>query len=174
MIALVGKRSLIDRAVGAALLEPETYEEAALDPSTKLHAALVVAVSSLAAGIGGLGAGFGGFVLGAFVAAVGWVLYAVVVYWTATTRFGTPRSSTVWSATLRTLGLASAPRLFLLFAVVPGIGFLVGLAVFAWTLATSFFAVRAATDLETKPALITAASGWSAMFLLWALFAALV
>jgi hypothetical protein len=174
VIASAGKRSFIDRIAGAALLEPESYEEAALDPSAKLHAALVVAASSLAAGIGGLGAGFGGFVLGAFVAFVGWVLYAAVVYWTATARFGTPRRSTVWSATLRTLGLASAPRLFLIFALVPGIGFLVGLAVHTWVLATTVLAVKAATDLETKPAVISAASGWLAMLLLWALFAALV
>ena len=169
MIASAGKRSIIDRMVGAALLELETYEEASVAPSVRVHAAVVVIVSAIAAGLGSLGAGFTGLVLGAFVALVGWGMYAAVIYWTATTRFRVPNSPDVRSATLRVLGLASSPRVFLIFAFVPGIGFLVGLAVHAWALITTVFAVKAALDLDTRPAIATAVSGWLPMLALWAL-----
>lgn len=160
--------------LGAALLEPETYEEAALAPATRAHAALIVAISALAAGLGSLGGGFTGLVLGSLAALLGWGLYAFAAYWVATSRFQVARSPTNWSATLRVLGLASSPRVFLIFTFVPAIGFLVGLAVHAWVLITTAFALRLALDLDTRRAILAAVSGWLPMLLVWALTAALV
>src|SRR3990172_11869627 len=101
--------------VGAALLEPETYEEAALVSSLWTQAALVVVLSSAAAGVGNLGGGLTGFVLGFLGALFGWGLCALAAYWAATRKFGVPRSETTWSATLPRLAFSSTPRLFLVF-----------------------------------------------------------
>ena len=123
MIASTGKRSIIDRMVGAALLEPEAYQETAMVP---------------------------------------------------TNRFGVPRTAANWGATWRTLALASSPRVFLVLTFVPAVGFLVGLAVYAWVLITTVLAVREALDLKIRPAIATALIGLLPMLLLWALVAALV
>jgi hypothetical protein len=160
--------------LGAALLEAETYQEAALAPSTRAHAALIVAISALAAGLGGLGGGFAGLVLGSLAAVFGWGLYCFAVYWAATARFGVPHSGANWGATWRTLALAGSPRVFLVLTFIPAVGFLVGLAVHAWVLITTVFAVRLALDLETRPAIAAALIGLMPMLLVWALVVALV
>src|SRR3990170_2878461 len=161
--------------LGAALLESETYEEAAIASSPSTQAALVVVITSLAAGVGNLGGGLTGFVLGFLGALLGWGLCAFSAYWVATRKFGVPRTDTTWSATLRGLGFASTPRLFLAFTFLPTVGFLVGLAVHAWTLITIGFAVRPALDLEeARPAILVALAGWLPMLLVWALAAIVV
>ena len=169
MIASTRKRSIIDRMLGAALLESDTYEEAAQDSSVRTQAILVVMITSIAAALGSLGGGLAGFVAGGFFALVGWSLYALVAYWTATNRYGVPRTSHNLSATWRVLALASSPRVLLVFTFLPAIGFLIGLAVHAWALSTTVFAVKAALDLDTRPAIATAVAGWLPMLLLWAL-----
>jgi len=174
VIASAGKRPLIDRMLGAALLEPETYQEAALAPSTRAHAALIVVISAAAAGLGSLSGSVTGLVLGSLAAVFGWGLYCFAVYWVATKRFGVPHTAATWGATWRTLALASSPRVFLVLTFVPAIGFLVGLAVHGWVLITTVFAVRPALDLETRPAIATALIGLLPMLLLWALAAVLV
>ena len=156
--------------MGAALLEPETYEQAALAPSVWTQAAAVVVVTSVAAGVGNLGGGLTGFVLGFLGALLGWGLCALSAYWVATRKFGVPRTDTTWNATLRGLGFASTPRLFLAFTFLPVIGFLLGLAVHAWTLITIGFAVKPALDLEeVRPAILIPLAGWLPMLLVWAL-----
>ena len=174
VIASAGKRPLIDRMLGAALLEAETYQEAALAPSTRIHAALVVAISAVAAGLGGLSGGVMGLLLGSLAAVFGWGLYCFAVSWAATNQFGVPRTAANWGATWRTLALASSPRVFLILTFVPAIGFLVGLAVHAWVLITTVFAVRMVLDLDIRPAIATALIGVLPMLLVWALTAALV
>ena len=169
MIASAGRRTILDRMIGAALLEPETYEEAALASSVWMQAALVVVVTSVAAGLGNLGGGLTGFVLGFLGALLGWGACAFASYWTATKKFGVPRTESTLGATVRGLGFASTPRLFLVFTFIPGIGFLIGLAVHTWTLLTIGFAVRPALDLDTRPAIMVALAGWLPMLIVWAL-----
>lgn len=174
MIASASKRPLIDRMVGAALLEPETYQLMALAPSTKTHAALIVIISAAAAGLGSLGGGLLGLVVGSLAAVFGWGLYCYAVYWAATNGFGVPRSTAAWGATWRALALASSPRVFLVLTFVPAIGFLVGLAVHAWVLITTVFAVKLTLDMDTRRAVISAVIGLLPMLLVWALAAVLV
>ena len=77
MIASAGRRTIIDRMLGAALLETETYEEAALTASVWSQAALVVAVTAVATGVGFLGSGLTGLVAGFLAAVLGWCLGAL-------------------------------------------------------------------------------------------------
>jgi hypothetical protein len=161
--------------LGAALLETETYEEAALASSVWTQAALVVILTSVAAGVGSLSGGLTGFVVGFLGALLGWVIGALSAYWVATRKFNVPRTQTTWSASLRGLGFASTPRLFLAFTFLPAVGFLVGLAVHAWTLITIGFAVKPALDLdEVRPAIMIALAGVLPMLLVWALAAVVV
>ena len=161
--------------LGAALLETETYEEAALTSSVWSQAALVVVISALATGVGFLGSGLTGFVVGFLAAVLGWCLGALSGFWVATRKFNVPPTQATWGASLRGLGFASTPRLFLVFTFLPAIGFLVGLAVHAWTLITIGFAVKPALDLdEARPAIMVALASWLPMLLVWALAAIVV
>ncbi len=169
MIASAGRRTILDRMLGAALLEVDIYQEAAITPSVKSQAALIVVITAVAAGIGNLSGGLTGLLLGSLAALFGWGLFAFAAYWVATIRFRVQRTHNNLSATLRVLGLASAPRLFLLFTFIPGIGFLVGLAVHAWLLFATVVALETALDLDPRPAIVTAVAGWLPMFLLWTL-----
>jgi hypothetical protein len=155
--------------LGAALLEAETYQEVAVAPSLRNQAVLVVAITALAAGLGNLGGGLTGLLLAGLAAMIGWGLFALVAYWVATNRYGVPRTHNNLSATLRVLALASTPRLFLLFTFIPGIGFLVGLAVHTWLLITAVLALETALDMHRRPAIVTAVAGVLPMLLLWAL-----
>jgi hypothetical protein len=174
MIASADKRSLIDRMMGAALLDGVAYQEMALIPSTRVQAAVIVIVSAVAAGLGSLGAGMVGVVAGCLAGLAGWGVFAFVTYWMATTRFGMVRTVANWGATWRVLGIAVSPRVFLVFTLVPDIGFLIGLAVHAWVLITSIFAVKLALDMETRPAIVAVGTGWLPMLLVWALVSALL
>ncbi len=159
----------MDRMLGAALLEAETYQEAAVAPSLKNQAGAVVAITALAAGVGNLGGGLTGLLVAGLAALFGWSLFALVAYWIAINRYRVPRTYDNLSATLRVLALASTPRLFLLFTFIPGIGFLVGLAAHAWLLFAAVLALETALDMDRRPAIVTAVSGWLPMFLLWTL-----
>lgn len=160
--------------LAAALLEPEAYQEVALAPSTRVQAALIVGISVVAAGLGSLGGGLIGLVPGSLAALFGWCLCCYAAYWAATKHFAVPRTLANWGATWRTLGVASSPRVFLILSFVPGIGFLLGLAVHAWVLITMVFAMRTALDLEMRPAIVTALIGLLPMLLVWMLVAALI
>ncbi len=169
MIASARGRTIIDRMLGAALLEPEVYQEATLAPSIRTQAMLVVVATSIAAGIGSLDGGLSGLVAGTLMAFVGWIAFAIGAYWLAIKQFNVQRTYNNLTATLRVLGLASAPRLFLALTFVPGIGFLLGLAVHSWVLIAAVFALKQALDMETRPAIISAAGGCLPMLALWVL-----
>ncbi len=169
MIASASKRTIIDRMLGAALLEVETYQEAAIAPSLKRQAVLVVIITALAAGVGNLGGGLTGLLLAGLATVFGWGLFALVAYWIAIKRYHVPRTYDNLNATLRVLGLASTPRLFLLFTFIPGIGFLVGLAAHAWLLIAAVLALDTALDMDRRSAILAAIGGWLPMFLLWTL-----
>jgi hypothetical protein len=171
MIASAARRTLLDRMLGAALLENDVYDEASYDDTLRTQATLAVAVTALSAGVGSLGAGLAGFIIGAFAAIIGWVLYAFATYWLATEKFAVPKTVKNLNATFRSLGLASSPRTFLFLTIVPEVGFLVGLFVHAWALIATVIAVRVALDLDLRSSILTAVGGWFPMLIVWALVA---
>jgi hypothetical protein len=158
-----------DRVLGAALLEPETYAEAAFADSLRAQAILIVVASSLAAGIGMISGGLDGLLMGTMAGLFGWALGAFGAFWMATQRYAVPRTPGIWGSTWRVLALASTPRFFLVFTLVPGIGFLVGLAVYSWALITGFYAIRSTLELDVPASSLTALTGWVPMTLVWAI-----
>lgn len=169
MLASASYKTLFDRMLGASLLETDVYEQAAIDASMRTQATLAVIVTAFAAGVGALGGGLTGFVLGAGSAIAGWIIYVFATYWLATKRFAVPPTLSNLNATVRSLGLASSPRVFLFLTLVPEVGLLVGLFVHAWALIATVLAVRTALDMELRPAVLTAAGGLAPMFIVWAL-----
>ncbi len=77
-MAAENAHGIIDRMIGAARLNVDTFEEVEADTSTTKQALLVVALVALATGIGS--GGIVGLVIGTILAVAGWALWAWIVY----------------------------------------------------------------------------------------------
>jgi len=145
--------SLVGRAMGAALLNVDTYEAVEADRSATAQAGIVVGIVAIASAIGASGSGAGGMV-GAIVSAfVGWLIWAGVTNLVGTKRFG---GTADWGELLRTLGFAQAPGVLLVLGVIPILGFLVNVVVGIWVLIAGIVAIRQALDFGTGKAILTA------------------
>ena len=146
-------RGIVARAMGAAMLDVDTYEEVEADATATPQAAMVVLAVAVAGAIGASGtcsSGIAGAVLNAFL---GWLLWAGVTNVVGTRLLG---GTADWGELLRTLGFAQAPGVLLVLGVIPLLGFFVGLGVTWWTPVTGLVAIRQALDFGTGKALITA------------------
>ncbi len=146
-MASEARNKLIDRMLGAARLNKETYEEVEADTSATRQALLVVTIVAIATGIGSIGSGgIGGFIGGMAAGLVGWALWAWITYFIGTRLLKTPETHANWGQLARTLGFAQSPGVLKVFAFIPVIGGLIYLAVLIWTLVTMVVAVRQALD----------------------------
>jgi hypothetical protein len=152
---------MLERMIGAARLDPMTYEAVERDDSATLPALLVVVLAAVASGIGGLGVeGIPGLLGGIIAGLLAWVLYAAAAYGIGIAFFRTSRTATSMGELLRTLGFAQSPRLLLVFGGVPFLGPLLGVIVSVWVLVTTVVAIRAALDFTTGRAVGTAIISW--------------
>jgi hypothetical protein len=145
------RHSFVQRVIGALRLDAATYDEVEHDPSSLGQAAGVVALAAVAAAIGTASRGGPGAVGAVIGALVGWLLstgfiWVVGVYWM--------KHTSDYKELLRTLGFASAPQILLVLSGIPGVGGLIGLAAWLWSLAAFVVAVRQALDVETGRAVL--------------------
>jgi hypothetical protein len=153
--------SFVARMVGAARLDPATYEEVEADKTATGQAMGVVALSSLAAGIGGLGAGEQGFLGGLIVGLMGWVIWAFLTWIIGTKLLPEPSTQSDMGELLRTLGFASAPGFLRVFGWVPIVGGFLTMAALVWMLVATVIAVRQALDYtSTGRAVLVCVIGW--------------
>ena len=172
---LAGRRSIVERAIGAAQLDVATYEEVEADRSATGQAAAVVAVAAIASAIGGAGQGTGGIIAGLVSAFLGWGIAAGLAYFVGTRFFG---GTADWGELLRTLGFAQAPRVLNVLGFIPGLGWIVMAAVTLWVLVTQVVAIRQALDVDTGKAILTALISmlivWAVILIPFLLFGALL
>ena len=166
--------AIVDRMIRAARLDVDLYEEVEHDQSATGQAALVVVITSVAAGIGGLSAGLLGLIVGIIAALIGWAIYAYATYWIGTRILRGPETSATWGELLRCLGFASSPRVLLVLGFIPVIGLLIGILVLIWTLITTIIAIRQALDFGTGRAIATAIAGWIVLVLATVVLTALL
>ncbi len=174
MLEATGQKSIIDRMIRAARLEPQLYEEVEHDQSATGQAMLVVVLGAIAGGIGALSGGIAGLVVGVVASLVGWVVYAFIAYWVGTHIFKGPHTEATWGQLLRTLGFANSPRVLMILLVIPVVGIFVGLAVFIWLLFTTVFAIRQALDFSTWRAIATAVVSLLAQVVIYSVVFAIV
>jgi len=159
--------SLVDRMVGAAFLNVDTYEDVEHDEEATVQAAMVVGMVAVASAIGGLGLGAPGAVKGAVASIVGWLVWAGITWLVGTKLFG---GTATWGELLRTLGFANTPGLLMVFGIIPILGWPVVAVAALWGLATGFVAVRQALDFGNGKTLATVVIGWVCYAVLNALF----
>jgi len=155
---------LVDRMVGAARLNAQTYEEVEADASATGQAMLVVVLSSVGAAIGAAHHSGGGGLLVATVASLlGWVAWAALMYFVGTRVLPEPQTRADLGELLRTTGFASAPGVLAALGVVPEFDVAIRLVVALWMLVAGVVAVRQALDYEsTGRAIVVCGIGWVA------------
>ena len=145
------RSSFLGRLVGAALLDPATYEEVEADRTATPQAMTIVVFSSLAAAIGAKGMNGGAatlefFATASVIALLAWATWALVTFEIGSRLLPTPDTQADPGELLRTLGFAATPGLMQVFAALPGATVPVFVVSIVWALAASVVAVRQALD----------------------------
>jgi hypothetical protein len=153
--------------IRAARLDISLYEEVERDDRATTQALIVVILSSICSGIGtalsnalarnelgGIGIGLFG---GLFSALIVWLAWSFITYFVGVKVFGGTAS---YGELLRTIGLADAPGVLLVFSFVPILGGMVSFAVWVWGLMAMVVAVKQALDFSTGKAVLTCIVGW--------------
>jgi hypothetical protein len=147
MYESVQEQQFVQRMIGAAKLQPATFNEVEADKSATRQALTVVVVVALATGIGSLGSGgILGFVVGIALGIGGWALWAWITYWVGTTLLKTAETEADWGQLARTLGFAQSPGVLKVFGFIPVIGPLVFFIAAVWQLVAMVIAIREALN----------------------------
>jgi hypothetical protein len=152
--------TFVERMIGAAKLDTRVYEEVEADRTATVQALAVVALASVAGGLG-VGEGVRGIVLGAVFGLVGWVIWAWLVYFIGTRWLPEPETRTDIGELLRTIGFATSPGILRVLGVVPVLGPIVFVVTAVWTFVAVVVAVRQALDYRsTGRAVGVCVLGW--------------
>ncbi len=154
--------SFKNRIIRAAKLDVDLYEEVEADETAMRQAMGVVVLSSVAAGIGAITrGGFNGLIIGIIGALISWYIWAFLTYWIGTKFLPEPQTEADIGQLLRTIGFSSSPGLIRIFAIIPGLNWIISFAASIWMLIAMVIAVRQALDYNsTGRAVGVCAIGW--------------
>ena len=139
----------VNRIIRACKLETNLYEEVEADKSATLQAALVVVLSSLAAGVGALSLGASNFLMAPILSLVSWYIWAYLIYFIGVKLFPEPNTKADHGELLRTIGFSSAPGLIRVFGFTPELMTITFVGGGIWMLVAMIIAVRQALDNES-------------------------
>ncbi len=164
----------VDRMIGAAKLDVQTYEEVEADKTATSQAMAVVLISSVAAGIGGIRLGISGLIWMLLASLISWVFWAAMVWLIGTKLLPEPQTQSDVGELLRTTGFSSSPGILRIFGILPLIGGVLQFLLGVWMLAAMVIAVRQALDYQsTGRAVGVCLIGWViAMVVFWLLMPA--
>ena len=94
----------VNRIIRACKLDVSLYEEVEADKSATLQAALVVILSSLAAGVGALSLGASNFLMAQILSLVSWYIWAYLIYLIGAKLFPESTTKSNHGELLRTIG----------------------------------------------------------------------
>ncbi len=150
---------MIQRMIGAALFNRQTYEEIEADEGALGQAVGVVLLVTLCGIIGGVIGGLLGeasaikIILGAIgglvFGIIRWALWVTVMYVVGGKMLRASNTQTSWGELGRVMGFAYTPGVLSVLSFVPAIGWLFPVVGFFWTLAAVTVAVRQAMDFES-------------------------
>ena len=139
----------VNRIIRACKLDTTLYEEVEADQSATLQAALVVVLSSIAAGIGAISLGASNFLMAPLLSLVSWYIWAYLIYLIGAKLFPEPSTKTDHGELLRTIGFSSAPGLIRIFGFTPELMSITFIGSGIWMLVAMVIAVRQALDYES-------------------------
>jgi len=139
----------VNRIIRACKLDVSLYEEVKADKSATIQAALVVVLSSLAAGVGALSLGASNFLMAPILSLVSWYVWAYLIYIIGAKIFPEPNTKADHGELLRTIGFSSAPGLIRVFGFTPELMSITFIGAAVWMLVAMVIAVRQALDYES-------------------------
>jgi len=139
----------VNRIIRACKLDVSLYEEVEADEAATLQAALVVVLSSLAAGVGALSLGASNFLMAPILSLISWYIWAYLIYFIGVKLFPEVNTKADHGQLLRTIGFSSAPGLIRIFGFTPEIMSLTFIGAGIWMLVAMVIAVRQALDYES-------------------------
>ena len=139
----------INRIIRACKLDVSLYEEVEADKSATFQAALVVVLSSLAAGVGALSLGASNFIMAPILSLISWYVWAYLIYFIGAKLFPEPNTKADHGQLLRTIGFSSAPGLIRVFGFTPDLMSITFIGAGIWMLIAMVIAVRQALDYES-------------------------
>ncbi len=105
----------INRFFRSVKIDPEVFNEVQKDKNATISAAIVVILSSSAAGIGAASLGAGNFILAPIFSLISWFVWAYIVYFVGVKLFPDTKTKTTQFALLRAIGFSSAPGIIRVF-----------------------------------------------------------
>jgi hypothetical protein len=157
--------NFLQRLIGAAALDTAIYEEVEADPKAGIQAAVVVVLSSVAAGIGARGFSENSptnVALIGIVSLMAWACWALVTYEIGARVMPEPQTSVDIGQLMRTIGFAATPGLLRVFGFIPGVTIPAFTLATIWMLVAMVVAVRQALDYtSTARAVAVCLIGWS-------------
>ncbi len=139
----------INRIIRACKLDVSLYEEVEADKSATFQAALVVVLSSLAAGVGALSLGASNFLMAPILSLISWYIWAYLIYLIGAKLFPETNTKADHGQLLRTIGFSSAPGLIRIFGFTPELMSITFIGGGIWMLIAMVIAVRQALDYES-------------------------
>ena len=139
----------VNRIIRACKLDVNLYEEVEADKSATFQAALVVVLSSLAAGVGALHLGASNFLIAPLLSLLSWYIWAYLIYLIGAKLFPEPNTKADHGELLRTIGFSSAPGLIRVFGFTPELMSITFIGAGIWMLVAMVIAVRQALDYES-------------------------
>ena len=143
------KSQFLNRMIRASKLDVSLYEEVEADKSATVQAAVVVVLSSLAAGVGALSLGASNFLMAPLLSLLSWYIWAYLIYLIGAKIFPEPNTKADHGELLRTIGFSSAPGLIRVFGFTPELMSITFIGAGIWMLVAMVIAVRQALDYES-------------------------
>ena len=139
----------VNRIIRACKLDVSLYEEVEADKSATFQAALVVILSSLAAGVGALSLGASNFLMAPILSLISWYIWAYLIYFIGAKLFPEVNTKADHGQLLRTIGFSSAPGLIRIFGFTPELMSITFIGGGIWMFIAMIVAVRQALDYQS-------------------------
>ena len=139
----------LNRIFRAIKIDIDLYEEVEKDKRATIQAAMVVVLSSLAAGIGALQLGVSNFLLAPLMSLLSWYVWAYVIFFVGVKLFPESNTKSNHGELLRTIGFSSAPGMIRVFGVTPDLMTVTFIGSAFWMLACMVVAVKSALDYNS-------------------------
>ncbi len=155
-------KTLKDRIIRAGKLDVKFYEEISTDDTALGQSLVIIAGSSLAAGIGGIGKfGWSSILFGTFINLASWFLWVYIIYILGTKVARWSGSRVSFLQLLSTLGFSASPGLLRILGLVPFTTDVIFVISAIWMLIAVVVAARLALDYRRmRQAVIICVGSW--------------
>ncbi|MDE2968939.1 MAG: hypothetical protein OXT51_02400 [Chloroflexota bacterium] len=146
--------NVLTRMIGAARLDPHTYEEVEADSSAMPQALLLVVVISILSGLGeyfrGDGAILDALVYAAVRGVVFWAVWALMIYMIGGTILRSAETHANWGQVARGTAFAQSPGVLNVLAFIPTVGGIITFVVFFWQFIGVIISARQTLDYTSS------------------------